>query len=105
MSFEENREALVKNLILEKRILSEQVKNAFLKTPRELFLPDSLKKYAYADTPLQIGKGQTISAPHMVAIMCEELDIKEGQKIAKNYTWDKVGKRLIKVYHKFLSET
>lgn len=81
MSFEENREALVKNLILEKRIISEQVKNAFLKTPRELFLPDSLKKYAYADTPLQIGKGQTISAPHMVAIMCEELGIKEGQKI------------------------
>jgi len=33
------------------------------------------------DTPLDIGNGQTISAPHMVAIMCEALDIKKGQKI------------------------
>jgi protein-L-isoaspartate(D-aspartate) O-methyltransferase len=40
-----------------------------------------LKNYAYADTPLDIGNGQTISAPHMVAIMCEELDIQKDQKI------------------------
>jgi protein-L-isoaspartate(D-aspartate) O-methyltransferase len=40
-----------------------------------------MKKYAYADTPLDIGEGQTISAPHMVALMCEALDIAEGQKI------------------------
>jgi protein-L-isoaspartate(D-aspartate) O-methyltransferase len=46
-----------------------------------MFVPDSLKKHAYADTPLEIGNGQTISAPHMVAIMCEALDIKKEQKI------------------------
>ena len=81
MSYIEKRKTLVQNLIYEGRILSDLVKKAFLKTPRELFLPDHLKKYAYVDTPLEIGKGQTISAPHMVAIMCEELDIKPGQKI------------------------
>jgi protein-L-isoaspartate(D-aspartate) O-methyltransferase len=53
----------------------------FLTVPREAFIPDSLKNYAYVDTPLDIGQGQTISAPHMVAIMCESLDIKVGQKI------------------------
>ncbi len=57
------------------------VQQAFLKVPREAFLPDVQKGYAYVDTPLDIGNGQTISAPHMVAIMCEALDIKKGQKI------------------------
>ena len=81
MSFKEKRRELVKHLKREKRIVTEEVEKAFIDTPRELFLPDILKKYAYADTPLEIGSGQTISAPHMVAIMCEELDIKKGQKI------------------------
>jgi protein-L-isoaspartate(D-aspartate) O-methyltransferase len=72
---------LVKRLILEGRIYSKEVEKAFLEIPRELFVPDSIKKYAYLDTPLEIGNGQTISAPHMVAIMVEGLDIKKGQKI------------------------
>lgn len=81
MSFEEKRKHLVEKLKREGRIISEEVEKSFLGTPRELFLPDILKNYVYADTPLEIGSGQTISAPHMVAIMCEELDIKKGQKI------------------------
>jgi protein-L-isoaspartate(D-aspartate) O-methyltransferase len=52
-----------------------------LAVQRELFLPDQLKSQAYIDTPLEIGLGQTISAPHMVAIMCEALDIHPGQTI------------------------
>ena len=63
------------------RIKKEKVEKAFLETPRELFIPEKIKEYAYVDTPLEIGNGQTISAPHMVAIMCEALDVKEGQKI------------------------
>ncbi len=38
-------------------------------------------KSAYDDSPLPTLYGQTISAPHMVAIMNEELDLKEGQKV------------------------
>lgn len=59
----------------------ERVKRAFLRVPREEFVPDSMKQYAYADTPLEIGNGQTISAPHMVMIMCEALDLESGQKV------------------------
>jgi protein-L-isoaspartate(D-aspartate) O-methyltransferase len=81
MNFEEKRKTMVNHLILERRIQSDKVKQAFLKTPRELFVPKHLENYAYADTPLEIGNGQTISAPHMVAIMCEELDIQKDQKI------------------------
>ena len=79
--FEHERKHLVDNLIREGYIKSEGVKKAFLKVPREEFVPDSLKIRAYIDTPLEIGHGQTISAPHMVAIMCEALDIKKDQKI------------------------
>ena len=79
--FELERERLISSLVRENYIKSEEVKKAFQKVPREKFLPDYLKKMAYCDTPQQIGFGQTISAPHMVAIMCEALDIYKEQKI------------------------
>lgn len=79
--FDKERELLVFNLRRQGYIKTKRVEKAFLKVPREIFLPDSLKNYAYIDTPLDIGQGQTISAPHMVAIMCEELDILDNQKI------------------------
>lgn len=81
MRHSEEREKLVKMLKIEGRIETGAVEKAFLETPREEFVPDKLKNYAYMDTPLEIGNGQTISAPHMVAIMCEALGIKKGQKI------------------------
>jgi protein-L-isoaspartate(D-aspartate) O-methyltransferase len=79
--FEEERNRLISNLVSEGYIKSEQVRHAFCSVFREAFVPEYMKKYAYADTPLDIGEGQTISAPHMVAIMCEALDIRPGQKI------------------------
>lgn len=79
--YEQERQRLVTNLTREGYIKTESVKQAFLTIPRETFLSDSLKNYAYVDIPLEIGQDQTISAPHMVAIMCESLDIKDGQKI------------------------
>ena len=81
MNYEIKRIELVDKLKRERRIFTKEVEKAFLETPREMFVRDSLKNYAYIDTPLEIGDGQTISAPHMVAIMCEGLDIKKGQKI------------------------
>ncbi len=81
MTYEEKRINLVKQLILEKRIKTKEVEKAFLEVKREEFVPDKIKHYAYIDSPLELGYGQTISAPHMVAIMVEALDIKEGQKI------------------------
>jgi protein-L-isoaspartate(D-aspartate) O-methyltransferase len=79
--FEQEKERLVFTLSKEGYIKTDSVKQAFLRVPREEFIPDFLKNYSYVDTPLDIGNGQTISAPHMVAIMCEALDIKKSQKI------------------------
>jgi len=79
--FKEEQEQLVQHLLAEGYICHDAVRDAFLHIPREEFLPASLKTLAYHDTPLEIGNGQTISAPHMVAIMCEALDIHQGQNI------------------------
>ncbi len=62
-------------------LLDEKVREAMLRVPRHRFVPEYEQKAAYMDRPLDIGHGQTISAPHMVAIMCELLELSEGQKV------------------------
>ncbi len=61
--------------------VDERVLQAMMKVKRELFVPGKCKSMAYADMPLPIGHGQTISAPHMVAIMAQLLDLREGMKV------------------------
>jgi protein-L-isoaspartate(D-aspartate) O-methyltransferase len=78
--FEEKRKRMVKRLREELNI-SDKVAKAMMKVPRHLFVPKRYEIEAYVDTPLPIGFGQTISAPHMVAIMCDLLDLKEGEKV------------------------
>jgi protein-L-isoaspartate(D-aspartate) O-methyltransferase len=62
-------------------VKSERVARAMEIVPRHLFLPEGLRHQAYVDTPLHIGEGQTISAPHMVAIMAEALDLRPGNRV------------------------
>jgi len=73
-----NREQLLGSL---EGYVKESVIIAMSRVPRELFLPVALKSRAYNDTPLPIGQNQTISAPHMVAIMCDLLDLKPGMTV------------------------
>jgi protein-L-isoaspartate(D-aspartate) O-methyltransferase len=77
----ELRKKLVMKLKQDGRISSEPVERAVMEVPRELFVPCDQQRFAYMDQPLSIGNGQTISAPHMVAIMAEALDVHEGQTI------------------------
>ena len=55
---------MVQGLISEGLLHSASVIEALKKVPRELFLPEHLRAYAYNDTPLPTDHGQTISAPH-----------------------------------------
>jgi protein-L-isoaspartate(D-aspartate) O-methyltransferase len=64
-----------------RELVSEPVIIAMSRVPRELFVHGHLEGRAYDDTPLPIGLNQTISAPHMVAIMCELLDLSPGMKV------------------------
>ncbi|MFN3267663.1 MAG: protein-L-isoaspartate O-methyltransferase [Zestosphaera sp.] len=79
--FRARREKLVKSLVEEGILKSEEVIRAMLSVPREEFVPLRYRELAYLDTPLSIGYGQTISAPHMVAIMTEALKVSRGNKV------------------------
>lgn len=70
-----------KNFLTEKKKLLEELRHsgfvtrenvmrAFLRVPREEFLPENLKDKAYVDHPLPIPGGQTISAPRKKAYIC-----------------------------------
>ncbi len=74
-------ERLIDSLLREGILRSEKVTNALRSVPREKFLPVNMKDYAAVDTPLPIGYGQTASAPHMVAIMNEALELNVGSKV------------------------
>ncbi|MBI2550697.1 protein-L-isoaspartate(D-aspartate) O-methyltransferase [Candidatus Woesearchaeota archaeon] len=75
-----SKEELV-NVWRSARIADEKLIEAFLKVPRESFVPEELKEEAYTDTPLPIRYGKTISQPTTIIIMTTALDVREGQKI------------------------
>lgn len=77
----QERKRLIDSLVRGGYIHSGRVVRTMLKVPRHVFIPHSLEREAYYDCPLEIGEGQTISAPHMVGIMCETLDLREGQSV------------------------
>lgn len=57
-------EQLIQSLIRQRILRSPHVIRALRKVSREQFLPENAKSYANVDSPLPIGFGQTISAPH-----------------------------------------
>ncbi len=81
MDFEEKRKKLVESLKNRDFLTKSDVIRAMLKVPRHTFLPKGAISSSYIDSPLSIGLGQTISAPHMNAMMCELLDLREGDKV------------------------
>lgn len=81
MNFEEKRKSLVNKLIDRKVLSSSRVIDAMIKVERHHFVPEGALSSAYIDSPLSIGSNQTISAPHMNAMMCEYLELKEGDKV------------------------
>lgn len=81
VDFASARIGLVDHLRRRGYLTKPEVASAMAKVPREEFVPRGLRDEAYIDTPLPIGSGQTISAPHMVAMMAEALDLRPGQKV------------------------
>lgn len=77
----EDRDRLVDALRDSGRIQRESVLDAMARVPRHRFVPDEKRAQAYADRPLPIGEGQTVSAPHMVAIMADHLALSPGDRV------------------------
>src|SRR5947208_15457413 len=75
------RARLVEQLVASRYIHDPGVRDAFLAVPREAFVRPEDADDAYADVPLPIGRGQTISAPSMIAIMLEEAPLAPGDRV------------------------
>ncbi len=81
MDFAEERKRMVRRLRDTGYIHSPEVVRAMEAVERHLFIPAEIRDNGYLDTPLLIGEGQTISAPHMVGMMVEALELKPGLKV------------------------
>ena len=79
--FEALREQMVANQIERRGVTDSGVLNAMRKVPRHVFVPLDLRAYAYGDSPIQIGMGQTISQPYIVGLMTELLRVRPGDKV------------------------
>ncbi|MGO9897281.1 MAG: protein-L-isoaspartate(D-aspartate) O-methyltransferase [Bryobacteraceae bacterium] len=69
----EERRSMVATQLARRGISDRRVLRALAEIPREQFVPLDLRIQAYADEPLAIGFGQTISQPYMTALMAEQL--------------------------------
>ena len=78
---QEENEKLIEHIKSLGYLKSKQVEDALRKIPRHSFVPESIRRLAYRDTPLFIGYNQTISQPSTVVAMTEALDVKKDQKI------------------------
>ncbi|MBN2200750.1 protein-L-isoaspartate(D-aspartate) O-methyltransferase [bacterium] len=75
------RERMVRDQMRARGVRDERVLLAMTEVPRHCFVPASLQSSAYADDPLPIGEGQTISQPYIVAAMTEALRIRTGDRV------------------------
>lgn len=75
MSFDVERERLVDQELRILGIRDEAVLRAMRSVPREAFVAEEMREFAYRNAPLPIGAGQTISQPLVVAMMAEALEL------------------------------
>lgn len=80
-AYESLRERMVRTQIAARGITSEGVIAAMMKVPRHRFVPHELRGLAYIDSPLPIGRDQTISQPYIVALMTESLAPERGDRV------------------------
>ncbi len=75
------REAMVRDQLRARGIRDDLVLDAMRKVPRDRFVPEMERDFAYADGPLPIGAGQTISQPYIVALMTEALQLMGDERV------------------------
>ena len=78
---EELRRRMVEQQLKGRGISDRRVLEAFRKVPRHAFVPPEFAAEAYADHPVAIGGGQTISQPYMVALMTSLLRLQGHERV------------------------
>jgi len=80
-TFTQERERMVVTQLQSRDITDPEVLRAMRTVPRHKFVPEQYLDQAYADHPLPIGEGQTISQPYIVALMTQAVKIKPGDRV------------------------
>ena len=80
-AFRSQHIAMVELQLRSRGIKNDRVLRAMDQVPRHEFVPESLRADAYADMPLPIGGGQTISQPYIVAAMLEALQVRPSDRV------------------------
>lgn len=80
-SFRHRRREMVEHQLRRRGVADERVLEAMGRLPRELFMPKTRRRVAYADGPAAIGCGQTISQPYIVALMSELISPRPGKRV------------------------
>ena len=80
-AYRNERKNLIKNHIVGAGIRDAETIRSMQTVPREKFVPPELRKHAYANQPLPIGYGQTISQPYIVALMTELLSVDADDRV------------------------
>jgi protein-L-isoaspartate(D-aspartate) O-methyltransferase len=75
------RERMVRDQIEARGVTDARTLAAMRKVERHRFVPPEAAALAYADHPLEIGDGQTISQPYIVAVMSEAIGLRGGEKV------------------------
>jgi len=78
---EKMRKVMIEHHLQARGIKDPAVLQAMREVPREAFLPESMAEFAYKDSPLPIGRGQTISQPYIVAAMTELLKLPKDARV------------------------
>lgn len=81
IEYSAEREAMTADQIAARGVADPLVLAAMRRVPRHLFVPQSVLRHAYADEPLPIGDGQTISQPYIVAYMTEALQLGPAARV------------------------
>jgi protein-L-isoaspartate(D-aspartate) O-methyltransferase len=79
--WKQKAEQMVTSQIVSRGVTDNRVIEIMKITPRHLFVPENAVDYAYNDSPLPIGYGQTISQPYIVALMTELLNLRGNEKV------------------------
>lgn len=79
--FADLRGQMVRRQIEARGIFDALILDAFREVPREEFVDEEHRRWAYDDNPLPIEAGQTISQPYIVALMIEAAAIRPGDKV------------------------
>lgn len=79
--FEQERWQMVEEQLIHRDIYDIRVLDAMRAVPRHQFISAPSRHLAYADGPLPIGKGQTISQPYIVALMTQLLELQGDETV------------------------